>query len=83
LNNIATEGERNQTSSLKANDMPSITSSERNLAGREEVCSATLNEFVNVIFGFNGSRKISIPANITRRTSEYANLLKDVPFNEG
>lgn len=51
------------------------------LAGREDVCSATLNEYVNVCFGFNGSGKTSLLRILHSALADSADLLTDVPFD--
>jgi ABC-type Na+ transport system ATPase subunit NatA len=53
------------------------------LAGRQDVCSAELNEFVNVCFGPNGSGKTSLLRILHSALSNKADLVKDVPFSRG
>jgi energy-coupling factor transporter ATP-binding protein EcfA2 len=52
------------------------------LAGRKDVCSATLNPYVNVCFGPNGSGKTSLLRILHSALSNDAETLKDVPFTK-
>lgn len=50
------------------------------LAGREDVCQAELNEYVNVFFGANGSGKTSLLRILHSALDDNAESVREVPF---
>src|SRR5260370_1109340 len=63
--------------------MPSIRSIRiEGLAGRQDVCSLTFNDYVNVLFGPNGSGKTSVLRILHSALSNETEMLKDVPFTK-